>query len=452
MLQSLRASTSLDFDTVVVDNASTDGSPEMLQNDFPWVHVVRNAENLGGTGGFNTGIRYGVEHPNKYDYLWLLDNDVVVKPGALDGLLAPMEKDPGVGIVGSAVLLLDDPGHVQEVGVLLNWRTGGPERMAEGPAANLKPGATFEVDYVAACSLLARTEAVRQVGLWDANYFLMWDDMEWGVRFNRAGWKVLASADSRVEHESYDQRRALSVIASTYTWNRNAYYFLRRYAPKAYLPLVMFHRFRVELAMADNYQADGRVLEARALRQAIRDFFAGKMGKPDAQWYKRSDKPDPWKSLSNEKRNSVKRVALFACDNPELTRQMYSLLCQEFPQAEVDTLLLATRQEILRESFQRARRASALSLTDRLKLGMTIATKYDAVAGISSMPRRYFEKFVKYNLRIDTDMTWQVKRRNLGELVELGWRRVLVLGQAGVLTIRALFKRMPEPDYFSFKR
>ena len=95
MLGSLRASTALEFDTVVVDNASTDDSVAMVREKFPWTEIIENPENLGGTGGFNRGMRYGLNHPKQYDFLWLLDNDVLVHPGALEGLLAAMkQKNP----------------------------------------------------------------------------------------------------------------------------------------------------------------------------------------------------------------------------------------------------------------------------------------------------------------------------------------------------------------------
>jgi GT2 family glycosyltransferase len=80
LLNSLR---NLDYpsssiETVVVDNASQDGTVEAIREQFPQVHLICNPENIGGTGGFNTGLKWAFEQPEgKYQYLWLLDNDVL---------------------------------------------------------------------------------------------------------------------------------------------------------------------------------------------------------------------------------------------------------------------------------------------------------------------------------------------------------------------------------------
>jgi GT2 family glycosyltransferase len=228
LLNSLPHASTIPFDVTMVDNASTDDSLSFVRQHFPHVHIVENAENLGGTGGFNSGLKYGLNHPAGYEFFWLLDNDVVAHVGCLDALVEPM-KDPKVGLVGSTVTLVDDMSHVQEVGACIDWSTGAPERIAEGPLSKLERPRLYNVDYVAACSLLARVSAVREVGLWDPNYFLMWDDMEWGIRFNRAGWKVVATTESLIGHESFDKRRSAAPIASAYLWNRNAYYCMSKF-------------------------------------------------------------------------------------------------------------------------------------------------------------------------------------------------------------------------------
>jgi len=71
------------FDTIVIDNSSTDNSVNEIRNKFPEVKLIENESNLGGTGGFNTGIKYALKQ-NKYKYIWLLDNDVQIEPDTLD--------------------------------------------------------------------------------------------------------------------------------------------------------------------------------------------------------------------------------------------------------------------------------------------------------------------------------------------------------------------------------
>lgn len=449
LLNSLPQAGSTPFDIALVDNASTDDSVPYVREHFPHVHIVENPENLGGTGGFNSGLRYGLRHPQQYDYFWLLDNDVIAHPGCLDALVEPM-KDSKVGLVGSTVTLIDDMSHVQEVGARVDWSTGAPERIGEGALSKLERPRLHEVDYVAACSLLARVPAVRQVGLWDANYFLMWDDMEWGIRFNRAGWKVVATTESLIGHESFDKRRSAAPIASSYLWNRNAYYCMKKYCPTWTKPRMFFHRFRVELAYADNFDLDGFHLEASALKLAINDFFRGKMGKPVPELYQRSPAPAPWQPLETGRRNEVLRLALLGNDNPELTRSMYIAMQTAFPQARIDTLVFATREELLREKFENRRLVRARSLFDRAKLAFLLATQYDAVAAWLYTPRHFWEKFVKFSIRMDSDHTWEAKERNLPQILQIALFRVRAIMIAGIYMFRALVMPKPRPDYFDF--
>lgn len=450
MLESLRVNTSVPFDTVVIDNASTDGSVEMLRERFPWVQIVQNEQNLGGTGGFNKGLRYGLSHPNQYDYLWLLDNDVYVHRGAMDGLLKAMNSDPKVGLAGSTIVFIDQPDFVQECGVRLLWQTGGPDRLYEGPLASLPPKLTHDVDYVAACSMLARTEAVRQVGLWDPAYFLMWDDMEWGVRFGRAGWRVVATAESVVGHEDFLARRAFASIASTYLWNRNAYYFLRRYCPLRHMFVAFYHRLRVELAMADNYEADGYPHEAKALRLAIADFFHDRFGAPPQDLFAMSPRPEPWRDLPERDRAGVRRIALFACEDGALTQSMHRRLCEQFPGAEVDTLVLDRREEEVRCEFSRMHLLHTDTLPRRVRIATYLAFRYDIAACLRNTPRRLFERFPRYNIRFEQDLTWQVKKRSISDLAGTIFRRLGITIRALCLAVRAVMKPRGHVDYYQF--
>ena len=87
------------LDILVIDNASNDGTVEALESQFDDIQIIRNAENIGGTGGFNTGLAWAFEQAeSRYDYLWLLDNDVVVHQNALTELVALLDKDPDIAI------------------------------------------------------------------------------------------------------------------------------------------------------------------------------------------------------------------------------------------------------------------------------------------------------------------------------------------------------------------
>ncbi|MCX7018928.1 MAG: glycosyltransferase family 2 protein [Candidatus Sumerlaeota bacterium] len=452
MLASLRSSTDMPFDAVVIDNASTDGTGNMIRQKHPWVEVIRNEVNLGGTGGFNCGMRHGLNHPKNYDFFWLLDNDVIVHKGALEALLAPALADLKVGLVGSAILLLSDPSYVQEAGANVIWSSGGLERQGEGPIDDTSKSDIKRVDYCAACSLLARVEAIRKVGLWDPGYFVFWDDIDWGVRFNRAGWLVVAARRSLVEHESYFDRRAMQSPAGTYLCVRNAIYCYHRYAPALCRPMLFFAHYRRMITVADNAEAKGALGQARATRRAVADFLDGRMGRPPAEL----DAADPYareaEPLSGLPAGAahVRRAALFARDNAEFARRIHARLREFFPDAVVETLALNPSGEIKKESLPDMRVVRIDSIFQRLALAAAIGLKYDVVAAPEFFQHFFFENFAARSLRFRGDLTFTETRRGAARIARLVWRRLTAWPRAAWLTMRTLVRPREHVDYFDY--
>jgi len=113
------------LDVLVVDNASSDGTVEALKADFPAIQLLENKENLGGTGGFNTGLQWAAgQPPDAYDYLWLLDNDVQVHQDALLELVAILDTHKDVAVAGSTMMQLDFPWRINEMGAYVDRGCG----------------------------------------------------------------------------------------------------------------------------------------------------------------------------------------------------------------------------------------------------------------------------------------------------------------------------------------
>lgn len=188
------------FQTVLVDNNSTDGTAEALaQHPLPFI-LLRNEKNLGGTGGFNTGLRHVLEHL-KQDYIWLLDNDAAVRPDTLHYLVDAMEPHSDIGIAGSRIMAPEKDNLIVEVGGTIDWKHAiwEPNRRYQ-PHQEEDTGKVIDVDYVAACSALLRDSAFRRVGIMDERFFLHWDDIDLCLRFRSAGWRVVTVYSSVIFH------------------------------------------------------------------------------------------------------------------------------------------------------------------------------------------------------------------------------------------------------------
>ena len=286
------------LDIVVVDNASEDDTVTAIKSTYPHVHLLQNTENLGGTGGFNRGLAYAFAQPlERYQYLWLLDNDVLVHHHALTELVTLLEAKPDIAVAGSTMMQLDYPWRINEMGAFVNRGTGSlvlNRHLEEIPlwrGQSLSDLLTIKVDlsqellhcqpymdidYVAAASLLVRADVARQAGLW-RDYFLHFDDVEWCLRIAKMGHRVVVSAKSLIWH--------LSAAAKVPTWvlyydNRNMLDLLKTHGANEHaLQLLIRAVFR----RAVYYSLIGKPDLAQLHHFAVADFHANRFGKREIQ-------------------------------------------------------------------------------------------------------------------------------------------------------------------------
>jgi rhamnopyranosyl-N-acetylglucosaminyl-diphospho-decaprenol beta-1,3/1,4-galactofuranosyltransferase len=198
-LTALAAQTRPVAETIVVDNASDDGTVEMLAEEFPAVRVVALSENLGGAGGFSEVI--GAALRTGFDWLWLLDDDSVARPDALDRLLAAADETGGPALVCSRVEWTDGSLHAMNLPIMPRQRDR--ELVFEARDGVLPVRATTYV------SVLLSRPAVERAGLPRRDFFWQTDDIEYTARILRdaPGYYVPGSV---VEHRTPDQYTAVN--------------------------------------------------------------------------------------------------------------------------------------------------------------------------------------------------------------------------------------------------
>ncbi len=191
-LTSLASQTYEDFEVIVVDNASSDGSVDYLKAQFPWARIVKNDENLGFAGGTNSGIRQA-----RGDYILTLNNDTQVDRCFLECLVKPMQSDRSVGMCASKMLLPD--GRINSAGICLSRSGAAWDR------------GTLELDYgqydrredifgPCAGAALYRKEMLDEIGLFDEDFFLYMEDVDLAFRAKLAGWKCIYVPKAVVYH------------------------------------------------------------------------------------------------------------------------------------------------------------------------------------------------------------------------------------------------------------
>lgn len=191
-LQALGRQTLPPSQIVVVDNASTDGSPGQVESEFPWVTLVRSPRNLGFAAGCNLGFRR-----SRGELVATLNPDADPEPRWLESLVASID-DRAVGMVASLMLFADRPGTVNSAGVSLDvlgmaWdRLGGaPRELAGRPAEVIGP---------CAGAALYRRDLLERLGGFDEDFFLYLEDVDLALRARQAGWTCRYSPDAVVHH------------------------------------------------------------------------------------------------------------------------------------------------------------------------------------------------------------------------------------------------------------
>lgn len=193
-LASLQAQTFTDFEVILVDNGSTDGSAEWMASRFPQVHLIRNKDNVGFAAGNNQAIR-----ASQAEFIATLNNDTRVEPDWLAELTAVAEGDSMVGMCASKMLFADRPAMINSTGIDLDPVGIAWDRRGGEPDDRSEPE-PVEVFGPCAGAALYRRAMLDQIGLFDESFFAYLEDVDLAWRARLAGWRCLYVPTARVYH------------------------------------------------------------------------------------------------------------------------------------------------------------------------------------------------------------------------------------------------------------
>ena len=258
-----------DAEVIVVDNASEDGSAGAISG----VPVIRNERNLGYAGGMNVGIRAALERGA--DAVLLLNNDVVVEPGAVAALAAASE---GAAAVCPLITFTSDPDTVWYAGAAFNPKRGYQGRHRGFGEAAAHFSATQETERACGAAMLIPRPALERVGPLDESLFAYQEDTDWSLRARSLGLPLLVVPAARVRHRVSATTGGEGSPAALYYSVRNTLDVCERHAPLGVLGtwrrrLVVLLAFTAQALLAGN-----RLATLRAIRDGWRDFRRGRLG------------------------------------------------------------------------------------------------------------------------------------------------------------------------------
>ena len=231
------ADSGLQVEVLIVDNASRDGSADMVRQRFPQARLFASVDNLGFAAGNNQALRQA-----SGSYVVLLNPDTLVHGDALGTLLRFLDETPTAGMAGPRLVYADGsfqhaafhfpsleqaffdffPVHHRLLDSTLNGRY---------PRARYARGRPFAVDHILGACMMVRREVLEQVGLLDEGYFMYCEEIDWALRMRRAGWGIYCVPAAEVLHyagQSTGQFRDEMFVA---VWRSRLRLFARHYGP-----------------------------------------------------------------------------------------------------------------------------------------------------------------------------------------------------------------------------
>ena len=194
------------YEIIVVDNGSGDGTGEMLAAKYPAVKFIQSPKNVGFAAGNNLGISAATGR-----FVMTMNPDITVRPGAIDAMLAQMEANPNIGVLGPKLIRPDgtlDPScyrfPTRTIPIYrrtpLGKLSGGKKALSAYLMEDYDRESSADVDWLLGAVLLVRREAMQEVGLLDERFFLYFEDTDWCRRFWAKGWRVVYFAGAKMVH------------------------------------------------------------------------------------------------------------------------------------------------------------------------------------------------------------------------------------------------------------
>ena len=234
-LRSLERQTYKDFEVIVVDNGSVDGSVEMVRADFPWLEVViENEDNVGFAKACNQGIKASVGL-----LIALLNNDTEAHPDWLGALVRAAEANPDAGMFASKTLLFDKRDTLDTAGHLI-YRDGLNRGRGRLEIDRGQYDDKTDVFSPSGAAALYRRKMFDEIGLFDEHHFAYGDDIDIGMRGRLAGWTCVFVAGAIVYH-MYSATTGEYSPMKLYLVERNRLWIVIKYLPLKYVLLNIFY-------------------------------------------------------------------------------------------------------------------------------------------------------------------------------------------------------------------
>lgn len=273
-LDSLTAVVYPNWELLVVDNGSEDGSVEAIRKAHPTLPVIESAENLGFAGGNNLGIAAALQRTA--DFILLLNNDTIVAPDLLSEFVQAALEHPDAGALSGKIYFLSDPHRLWYSGTRWSPTHAAFEHIGQGV---LDSGDCFEevreTDYACGCAIFLRASTVRSIGPLDERFFLLFEETDWCFRAKRAGFRSLFVPGARLWHRVSASLGGRGVPLYEYFYSRNRLLWAKMHLPRGRRAAVWLNTLGAISLLAKVVDVGGQLVTGRCgVRQAYWEVIA----------------------------------------------------------------------------------------------------------------------------------------------------------------------------------
>ncbi|WP_123054655.1 glycosyltransferase family 2 protein [Clostridium sp. JN-1] len=270
-VNSLKRTSYNNYKILIVDNASTNNSLEVLKQTLNDCIIIESKKNLGFAGGNNLGIKSALK--NNADYVLLLNNDTLVEPNFLNNMINSFNKDDRIGLVGCKIMYYPEKDKIWYGGGKIDWFKFIGIHLGNKEVDKEQYDVEKEIDFMTGCCMLIKRDVFEKIGFLCEDYFMYFEDDDFCVRVNDAGYKIWYNPKAVIYHKVGLSGGGEESPFSIKWCARNRLLFMNKYKNKVSkvsfaLSKMFFYSTRVIRYF--QYKFQGREDKARAIIEGIK--------------------------------------------------------------------------------------------------------------------------------------------------------------------------------------
>lgn len=264
-LESLQAQNDIQTKIILVDNGSDDDSVSAVAEQYPDAEIIETGLNLGYAAGNNIGLNRALELG--FEYMLVLNNDTILEPYCIAKLVTDLEQHPDAAAAAPKTFFLDSPATIYYAGGKLNT-DGSPEHVGWGRLDGPEFGSS-DTEWITGCAILFRAQPLKEISLFEAKFFLLFEDLDWSMRARKLGYKLRFVGEAKLWHKGSASFGKTFSPFYWYYYSRNSFLWIERNFSLRQRPRLYLSALRRTYNNAVRINKDMPPVERKQIRRSV---------------------------------------------------------------------------------------------------------------------------------------------------------------------------------------